>query len=75
MHRSHLQRRAFAGFCHNIDLNKDVTADAEFVKRVAMYLQRSAEQAKLLLPAKSGSAVGDDSCFTGDDDSDAEDQE
>ena len=50
-------------------LNKDVVVDAEFVKHVAVYLQRSAEAAKLMVP-KSGLASVDS--FTGDDDSDAE---
>ena len=49
-------------------LNKDVAADAEFVKHVGIYLQRSAEAAKLMLP-KSGLAIVDSS--TGDDDSGA----
>ena len=51
-------------------LKKDVVADADLVKNVGVYLQRSAEAAKLLLP-KSGAAFGDS--FTGDNDSDAED--
>ena len=50
--------------------NKTVVADADLVKNVGVYLQRSAEAAKLLLP-KSGAAFGDS--FTGDNDSDAED--
>ena len=51
-------------------LNKTVVADADLVKNVGVYLQRSAEAAKLLLP-KSGAAFADS--FTGDNDSDAED--
>ena len=51
-------------------LNKSVVAEADLVKNVGVYLQRSAEAAKLMLP-KSGAAFGDS--FTGENDSDAED--
>ena len=51
---------------------KTVAADADLVKNVAAYLQRAAEAAKFLLP-KDGTAVG--VSFTGDDDSDLNDDE
>ena len=50
--------------------SKQVNAEPKLVKNVTTYLQRSAEAAKLMLP-KGGSAIVGDS-FTGDDDSDME---
>ena len=51
-------------------ISNDVVADAELVKNVSTYLNRSAEAARLMLP-KFTAAVADS--FTGDDDSDADD--
>ena len=53
-------------------LNHDVTTNAELIKNVSTYLSRAAEAAKLLLP-KATSAFGDS--FTGDDDSDANEED
>ena len=53
-------------------LNHDVTANAELIKNVSTYLTRAAEAAKLLSP-KATCAFGHS--FTGDDDSDANDQD
>ena len=50
-------------------ISDDVVADAELVKNVSTYLNRSAEAARLMLP-KFAAAVGDS--FAGDDDSDAD---
>ena len=50
-------------------ISKDVVADADLVKNVSTYLNRSAEAAKLMLPKLAAAACDS---FTGDDDSDAE---
>ena len=50
-------------------ISNDVVADADLVKNVSTYLNRSAEAAKLMLP-KFAAAVGDS--LTGVDDSDGE---
>ena len=50
-------------------ITNDVAADADLVKNVSSYLNRTAEAAKLMLP-KFANAAGDS--LTGDDDSDAD---
>ena len=50
-------------------VSNDVVADADLVKSVSPYLNRSAEAAKLMLP-KFAPVAGDS--FIGDDDSDVD---